>query len=753
MNRSGGILLALLLPAAALRSEVSVRILPNTHVPNQAVLENGGLRTSISIGRNLYFTSFFDKQSGVEFIDPSRPAPVVNINNNWHLLQLGFNVWQVRPLTNSSGTGVEIELFSNYLENAHHLLVRLTLSEQPELHLDLSVENRAKEGFHDMSLVSRPYLTSGLSFLKFMTPQDAGKPYVIFKRGALSYHNTATDLGMYFLRQPDAPAFPLVVSYPKIQAGVLLNKEYSDLNWSFENAEESLAFMQTTPVAPGKTMVIFRGVMRPFRGDWHAALDWWKDWIRSQLNLQHYARAGHQNYRKKIVGNFGMAFDHEFYDPVNNRYRLREFLDRGRREFGGYDFLIFWHGYPRLGVDNRDEWEMYRDLPGGVEGLRKLIREANELNVSVFLSLNPWDVIGKRKNLLAAQADIMRQTGANGTYLDILPGASAEFRATFDQVSPDIVFSSEARPPLEGLEVSTGSQEDHEYVNEMPRLDLLRFVLPEHNVQNTERSRRNRSAMIRNALFNFVGLTVWEDIFGEINRFGWTERVLIYRFNRLVHDHMDAFLDTKPVPLIAAREFASSQGRTSYEASHPAAAIRDEALASERERPVGLYVNQFRGKDKVVYSLYHRDQDKVDRYHDNRIVGKLFPVDVPHGWHLINIWEGLPAKVVEDAGGRWAFVDRELADSSCVFAAMPQVITVERHGDGWIASVPRDAKGQLRLVGMDIAYRPIYKPAVPASQGLQFRAADVEANVEGYVVIQYLDEEVVCDAVAVRIGD
>lgn len=751
--RLSAVPLALLLSASVLRSEVRVQILPNETVPSQVVLENDGLRTSVSIGRNLYFTSFYDKLGGVEFVDSSRPAPVVNINNTWHLLQLGFNIWQVRPLESASGKGVEIELFSNYLENAYHLFVRLTLSDRPELRLDLSVANQAKEGLHDVPFASRPSLTSGLSFLKFLTPKDAGTPSIIFKRGFVSYHNDTADLGMYFLRQPDAPTFPLVVSYPKIRAGVLLNKEYSDWNWSFQNAEEALAFMQTTPLAPGKSLVLFRGVLKPFRGEWHAALDWWKAWVRSQLNLEYYRRAGHQQYRKQILGNFAMAFDHEFYDPVNHRYRLREFLEKGKREFGGYDFIIFWHGYPRLGVDSRDEWAMYHDLPGGIEGLRKLIQEANTQSVSVFLSFNPWDMIGKRHDLLQAQASIMRDTGANGTYLDILPGASAEFRAVFDNVNPDIVFSSEGRPSLKGLEVSTGSQEDHEYMNEMPRLDLLRFVFPEHNIQNTERASRNRAGMIRNALFNFTGLTVWENIFGEINRFGWAERILIYRFNRLAHDYMDAFLDTAPVPMVPARQLSPSQGRTSLETSHPAVAIHDEALVNEQGRLSGLYVNQYRGQDKFVYSLYHRDHEKVDRYHDNRAIGKLFKVDFPRDWHLINIWEGLPAKVVEDSSGRWAFVSNELGDPSCVFAAMPKIISVKPESTSWMARVPRGSSGTLRLVGMDTAYRPVYKPAVPASQGLRFRAGDAEANVESYVMVQYLIDGVVRDAVAVRIED
>ena len=441
-----------------------ITMLPNDTVPNQIILENDSILVKIKLGRYVYFTSFLDKISQIEFIDPDKPAPVVKINSQWHLLQVGFTVWQVSKITEGDKKGVQIELFSEYLENPYHLFIKLALSDNQELDLDLSIEHQANPDLHDMRYTTRPILLTGLSFLKYFRPKHSEDPYVIFKNGLTYFHNDTEDVGMFFLRQPDAPTFPTVVSYPDLNAGILLNKDESNLNWSFNSAEEALSFMQSTPMEPGDRFVIFKGTLRSFRGDWHSAFFWWKSWIRNQLNLENYYRPGHQEYRKKVVGNFTMAFDHEFYDPVQNQYRLDDFLARGKREFGGYDFILFWHGYPRLGVDKRDEWDMYDGLPGGIDGVKQLVKDANKENVWVFISYNPWDIIGDRGDLNLAQADIMAKTGANGTYLDIMRGASDEFREIFDDINPDIVFSSENRPPFEGLPYSTGSQEDHEYI-------------------------------------------------------------------------------------------------------------------------------------------------------------------------------------------------------------------------------------------------------------------------------------------------
>jgi hypothetical protein len=395
---------------------------------------------------------------------------------------------------------------------------------------------------------------------------------------------------------------------------------------------------------------------------------------------------------------------------------------------------------------------MYQGLPGGLEGLRSLVSEANRRGVWVFLSFNPWDVIGRRDDLGAAQAEIMARTGANGTYLDIMRGATAQLRETFDRVDPNIVFSSENRPPFAGLALSTGSQEDHDYVAEMPRLDLLRFVLPEHNISNTERMGRDRKNQIRNTVFNLVGFTVWEDVFGEINRYSWDERILITRYNRLVHDHMDAFLTLSPRPLLPTRPLGRSQGSTPHlSAWSPNPETYDHPYPPESgDRFSGLYVNAFPTPGKTLYSLYHDGHGNVDRFHDNRARGKLFRVEVPADWRVVNVWDGRPAEIVEEDGQRWVSVRSELPDPSAVFVAMPRRITIREEEGSWTATVPDPEDGTLRLVGMDTERRPLYGEAVPASRGLGFVPGDIPANVDGYVMVQHLQEGVVTDVAVVR---
>ncbi len=135
-----------------------ITMLPNESVPNQIILENDSLLVKIQLGRYVYFTSFKDKISQIEFIDPKVPAPVVKINSQWHLLQVGFNIWQVSKFEEQDKKGIQIELFSDYLENPYHLFIRLSLSDKQELNLDLSIEHQANPELHDMRCTPKTFV-------------------------------------------------------------------------------------------------------------------------------------------------------------------------------------------------------------------------------------------------------------------------------------------------------------------------------------------------------------------------------------------------------------------------------------------------------------------------------------------------------------------------------------------------------------------------------------------------------------------
>ena len=52
---------------------------------------------------------------------------------------------------------------------------------------------------------------------------------------------------------------------------------------------------------------------------------------------------------------------------------------------------MLWHSYPNIGVDDRNQFEMLADLPGGMAGLAQLVSAFHARHVRVLLCYNPWD--------------------------------------------------------------------------------------------------------------------------------------------------------------------------------------------------------------------------------------------------------------------------------------------------------------------------------------------------------------------------
>ena len=119
-------------------------------------------------------------------------------------------------------------------------------------------------------------------------------------------------------------------------------------------------------------------------------------------------------------------WDEALYDHAAGRFTPERFLDDGVEQFGGYDGVVLWHAYPVIGIDERNQFDWYRDVPG----IRELVDALHAQDVRVFLDYNPWDVGTRREPTGDAEAtgDLVRRLDADGVFLDTmkeaLPGSA-----------------------------------------------------------------------------------------------------------------------------------------------------------------------------------------------------------------------------------------------------------------------------------------------------------------------------------------
>jgi hypothetical protein len=86
---------------------------------------------------------------------------------------------------------------------------------------------------------------------------------------------------------------------------------------------------------------------------YRAALDKWRDETRAtlQYNDALYRRPEFAWSASNYACCFLMMCDETLYDFRSGRYTVEKILRHGEREFGGYDSVLLWHAYPRIGAD------------------------------------------------------------------------------------------------------------------------------------------------------------------------------------------------------------------------------------------------------------------------------------------------------------------------------------------------------------------------------------------------------------------
>ena len=238
---------------------------------------------------------------------------------------------------------------------------------------------------------------------------------------------------------------------------------------------------------------------------------------------------------------FVMMYDEAFYDHRHGRYRLEAFLAEGRREFGGYDSLVLWQAYPRIGVDPRNQFDFYRDLPGGLPGLRRLVRTCRRLGVRVYLDYNPWDTGTRREQAPDTDllVELVRALDADGLFLDTMSQAPF-LRARLDAARPGVVLEGEGALPLERLPDHHASWAQWFADSPVPGVLRLKWLERRHMQHRIKRWHPNHSDELHVAWMNGSGMMIWQNVFGSWVPWCARDRSLLRsmlpiqrRFNRL----------------------------------------------------------------------------------------------------------------------------------------------------------------------------------------------------------------------------
>jgi len=169
---------------------------------------------------------------------------------------------------------------------------------------------------------------------------------------------------------------------------------------------------------------------------WRAELTAWRERARQGFDGSLYERPEYAWTQGCFAVALVWLWDELLYDFDARRFTPERLVEHGRREFGGFDGVVLWHAYPVIGIDDRNQFDWYRE----VLGLRDLVAQLRADGTRVFLDYNPWDIGTRREPVddATAVAGLVSWLDADGVFLDTLKEAPAELRAALDDVRPGI---------------------------------------------------------------------------------------------------------------------------------------------------------------------------------------------------------------------------------------------------------------------------------------------------------------------------
>jgi formylglycine-generating enzyme required for sulfatase activity len=424
-----------------------------------------------------------------------------------------------------------------------------------------------------------------------------------------------------------------------------------------------------------------------------------------------YQREDLKWIRSAYVMHLVMAWDKDFYDSREKSFQLQDFVKRTQRLYGGDDVICIWPTWPSLGIDQRNQFDLYRDLPGGVKELRKQADELRAHGTKFFIAYNPWDESTRSEGHLQGLAELIRETSADGMVLDTKGESSKELQEAADKVREGVIMYSEGMAVPKHMQ-GIVSGRVHNALYYPPILNLNKFIRPQFAIFRV-------AEVFKEPIKREYALSFFNGYGTEINQFApghpeWEEEQYKYlgRTTRILRENSDLFTGGKLTPLIPT--------------------LIDS-----------VWVNEWKGDDKTLYTIFSRVPSGID--------ANLFEVKPKATHHYVDLWHH-EKREPSEIQGRWfvnvkadAFHHSLLGTNNegevdCI-AELPIVITAAITGD--VLTITTTGDYEIRIWKGNPDYTK--DPMIFNGRENRILLSQVFPRYEGKVVIQAIFENQIVD--------
>jgi gamma-glutamyl hercynylcysteine S-oxide synthase len=431
-----------------------------------------------------------------------------------------------------------------------------------------------------------------------------------------------------------------------------------------------------------------------------------------------YKRKDLQWIRHTYVLHLMDAWDKFYFDIADGKYHLKEFLQRGKKLYGGDDIVSIWPTWPTLGLDQRNQFDLFNDLPGGIKAMQQQAELSRSLGTKFFICYNPWDEGTNKRNHFEGLSDLIKTTTADGVVLDTKAEASKEIQDAADRVRKGVVMYSEGMAVPKDMQ-GIVSGRVHNALYYPPMLNLNKLINPEfaiYRVAELFKEKINRE--FATSFFNGYGTEINIMAPGQPD---WVEEQykMLGRTSRILRENTHNFVNRGYTPLIA----------TTHDS---------------------IWVNQWKKKDKTIYTIYSVIPQGFK--------GELFEVLPSAESHFVDLWSHRLLEPKKINGRQMIEVQTDAFNASylgtnnegavsCI-AQLRVILAADVSGDEIRISTSR-TKGEIRVWAGAPSYEK--NPVVLKAQNQVITASKHFGRFEGDFVIQYLEDGILHDETIVTI--
>lgn len=476
-----------------------------------------------------------------------------------------------------------------------------------------------------------------------------------------------------------------------------------------------------TVLFPGGS-VQFRVYAELYEGNWQQALTkvFQQRWLYDLGSFTDslYQREDLKWVRHTYILHLMDAWDKFYYDSKAGKYQLENFLQRGKKWYGGDDIVSIWPTWPTLGLDQRNQFDLFRDLPGGTNAMRQQAEKSRKLGTRFFICYNPWDGSTRTEDHFDGLSRLIGATQADGVVLDTKGESSSELQEAADKVRKGVIMYSEGMAvPRDMPGIVSGRV--HNALYYPPMLNLNKLIKPEFTIYRVaelykEKIRREFAT----SFFNGYGTELNIMAPGQPD---WVEEQYRYlgKTTRILRENTNNFVSRGYTPLIPTE--ADS-----------------------------IWVNQWTLDNKTIYTIYS--------VLPAGFKGKLFEVKPEQGKHFVDLWHHRLLRP-EQVNGRWlidaqtdAFNASDLGTNNegqvdCI-AELPILIKARMYGDELLLETPVTGDA-LRIWAGHPSYDKEPLTVKPGSHRLSI--SKYFNRFEGDIIIQLMKEGVLMDEYIVSI--